>query len=177
MEENLCYICYEKETKRRKFMPCRCACITLRIHCQCFKKLSNKQQCSICKKTYEKIEKNPMKEITRQWEDGMKEVFSINRKNKKSGWYKAYYPNGNLFIEAFYINGKRDGEFVVFHLDGTIRTFEIYCMGRKEKDMMKEEYESNINQQCGENLFLVFYNSDILFLYLFFIVRGYKLFV
>lgn len=50
------------------------------------------------------------------------------------GLYKAYHPNGRLFLIGQYYYGLRSGEWKSFHENGTIETICSYCNGTYCKD-------------------------------------------
>jgi hypothetical protein len=47
------------------------------------------------------------------------------------GHHKEYYENGQLDIDAFYKNNKREGEFKIYDEEGKIWHYSYYIKGEK----------------------------------------------
>jgi len=152
---DICYVCLEGESKKSKFLPKRCECKTLFIHRNCYKKIEDKESCSVCKKQYIKPMKNPMREIERVLDTGMIEIFTLNRKNKKSGEYYCLYPNHTIAIQCYFIAGILHDEFYSFHPDGKIKNYCVYDMGIEVLNQQKLENMQRLHKSLLELLLIV----------------------
>ncbi len=86
--------------------------------------------------------------------------------NNLNGIRNVFYPDGQLFITEFYIEGKRDGDFKEYHFGGSLHTIT-----RFEKDVLKDGlqtyYFPNGNKKIVQNYlngkfygeYLTFYHS------------------
>jgi antitoxin component YwqK of YwqJK toxin-antitoxin module len=125
--DNFCYICYEKQTKKDKFVkPDICKCKNLRIHESCFLKLQNQNMCSVCKKYYKNVYIKKDKQILNILDNGYYEKYMVNRKNKLSGLYTSHYPNDQILDLICYKNGKKDGLFRSYYENGNIKKSGIF---------------------------------------------------
>lgn len=63
-------------------------------------------------------------------------VFSVLKVDTSvlHGLYKAYHPNGRLFLIGQYYYGLRNGEWKSFHENGTLETICFYCNGKYCKE-------------------------------------------
>lgn len=93
---------------------------------------------------------NGAKRITRHGENGYDtvEVFYkngkiasqyIEKENKYSGIYKAYFENGDLYINGNYLNGKRNGLFETYSKGGFLKQTEIF----KEDSLLYLSFHSS----------------------------------
>lgn len=156
-----CYICLEESNLFNKFITYECKCKTYNIHWKCFKKLSDKKNCCICKSRYNIPDKNPMKLIKKELEDGMIEIYTINRKGKKSGYYSCLYPNLNTACRCYFQNGIFDGEFFVYSIEGDILEYRFYTKGV----LITQKHIQNFSRRDIENIYIILY--VILFCFIF----------
>ncbi len=66
---------------------------------------------------------------------GLKEDYEVKWEGNtpvKDGYYKDYYPNGQLASEVTYKNGEKEGEEKSWHDNGQQETISYYINGRKE---------------------------------------------
>lgn len=167
--EEFCYICYEEDSPKNKLLkPDICLCKTNRLHVKCFRKLSNLEICSICKGNFRiKILKRP-RIIRRRIENGLFEEYQINRRNRKSGLYRCYYPNGLLAIQCEFSNGLRHGEYKYYYSDGEMRDFAYFYKGVVIESYHWEPKSPEINYS---ELFPVFNWFCFISLYFYFLLR------
>jgi antitoxin component YwqK of YwqJK toxin-antitoxin module len=131
MEE--CYICLEEESETNPFLKKSiCKCKTLRIHEKCFKNLENIYTCSICKESFENVYLNYDGDILNIKKGGFVEKYTLNKNNLKSGYYKCYYPNGDLYISCFFLNGLRYGPYKTYYPNFILKESCWYNFGDKE---------------------------------------------
>ena len=51
------------------------------------------------------------------------------KNNLREGVWHAYFENGNVNTEVFYVDGKEHGDYKVYYENGTLRYIEHYNMG------------------------------------------------
>ena len=59
---------------------------------------------------------------------GFREEYLL-RYNKKEGEYKAWWDNGNRWIEEYYIDGKEEGECKEWNYEGRLTVSNLYKDG------------------------------------------------
>jgi len=65
--------------------------------------------------------------IRKELPSGMKEVYQVQKKSgEKSGIYRLYYPDGNLFEESDYRQGKLNGQRILYYPSGKKEILESY---------------------------------------------------
>lgn len=57
-----------------------------------------------------------------------------------NGFEREYYPNGNLKYEAFFIDGKREGNVKWYYYDGNLESLDVY---KNEKLLSSKSYFEN----------------------------------
>ena len=155
MEEN-CYICWEEEIKDKKFLPNTiCKCKSLRIHKNCFLKLSEKSKCSICKKEYEDIKIQKKDRVLNLRKGGMIEEFIVDNYGRKNGVYKCFYPTRDIFIYCYFNSGLRHGLFRMYYPNMKLKEMGYFEHGNRYGEHLK--YYSN-----GSIMEVINYNEDIL---------------
>jgi len=131
MEE--CYICLEKETKENNFLDKNiCKCKSLRLHENCFKKLENIYNCSICKEYFENLHLKYDNYILNIKKGGFREIYNVDNEGNKHGYYKCYYPNGDIYISCFFINGLRFGMYQIYYQNFILKESCWYELGCKD---------------------------------------------
>ncbi len=139
MEEEVCYVCQNSEEEYNLFCKntiCDCKGSN-KIHVSCFRLLSDKKMCSICKQNFCNIDYIfdgiPIKLYTIEEKDkfGWKHIFQIDQFERKQGIYQIYYTNGNLWEEGQYRDDKRHGYHKVWSYIGKLFIEDYYFKGEK----------------------------------------------
>lgn len=153
MDEDLCYICWEKETNENKFLQDRiCQCKNMKIHNGCFLLLKSKYKCSICKSTYENFILKHDNKILKFHRHGIVEHYYINQSDRKTGLYILKLFDSQLLLHCFYKDGMRDGLYQYFYQNGNIKEFGTYLEGKKH-GMYLNWYQGNKLKDSGEYLY------------------------
>jgi antitoxin component YwqK of YwqJK toxin-antitoxin module len=172
MEDNInCYICYETESDKHKFikdpLPCNCKGSIL-IHTQCFDKIIKTSRiCSICKTKY-KLEylpnRNGLELIIKVEPNGNITEYTVNKEGEKHGLhivkkktseiekaeyingllhgkYRTWYVNGQLECECTCIRNRIEGEYRMWYENGQIMEHSFYVDGLK--DGVSKEWDIN----------------------------------
>jgi antitoxin component YwqK of YwqJK toxin-antitoxin module len=148
--DSFCYVCYEEETKCEKFIkPNICKCKNLRIHKKCFMSLQSHTLCSVCKIFYDNIRVKVNNKIIVIYNFGYCEKYNVNKKDKITGLYRSYYPNGQLYIHCFYKNGKKHGYTQIFYPNGNLKEFCFYNQDLMNRKCYKY-YDNDIMKECFE---------------------------
>jgi len=73
---------------------------------------------------------------TEKWDNGnIKAEFEYYRDGGsvvRHGWYKEYYEDGNILLEATAFEGEHDGEWTYYHLGGEVKEIKTYVRGKAE---------------------------------------------
>jgi hypothetical protein len=123
---DICYICYEEESKESPF--CKkdiCGCKgSIHLHENCFQKLRNQMKCSVCVQEFKNVDHlitNEILELQKiiEWDKhGWKHEFTIDQKGRKQGTYKVYYATGVLWEEIEYKDDMKHGSQKIWNYKG-----------------------------------------------------------
>ena len=126
MENNICYVCHDGECESDKFLPTNICCCSLsnRIHERCYSLLNNKYKCSICKNFYKNIEQlttdDGLRIISEFDNLGFQHEYTLNSNDRKHGYHKIWYHNGNLWEENYYVDGAKQGIQKLYSFNGQL---------------------------------------------------------
>jgi RING-variant domain/MORN repeat variant len=146
MDQVVCYICFEPDTKENPYVtnprPCPCKG-SIEIHQQCLEQLLKaSRHCSICKSKYhlKYLPKREGKELICIVQGNRIIEYTVNESGQKHGSYYIKTIEGRTLIIHSYINGIMDGPYVEYYPNGQIRS-ACRCKNNKIEGEYTEWYE------------------------------------
>ena len=165
IQDNVCYICLEAETKQNKFHNTRCGCTgSVNIHKHCYDDLifsRGTAECCVCKRDMiEYCIDSGMQVIYKAVDDLHIAKYTISTDGKKQGVYYEYHKNTrDIRIMMEFSNGLPHGETSLWRPDGSVHLQGNFVRGMRHGQWM--EFEAD----CFMGYALLVYFQDSLIEY------------
>lgn len=168
MSEDICYICLEKENKKRRglcFFNTQCGC-SAKIHRKCFDAAvmtTGVCSCGVCKR--EIIDICP--------ETGMRIIYgcindiniikyTVSAANEKEGLYHVFdKETGEVIVEATYSAGKLHGEMNIWTMKGELRCTGNWIRGGRQGAWYIHHIITD-DDMFGDLIELVYNNNEVI---------------